>query len=64
MAPPKYIDRAVKLRDKIKQLGTLEKPGANGRIKGMLSLVPIRSLGDSGTLVDYTEEQLEIFRTQ
>jgi organic radical activating enzyme len=64
MAPPKYIDRAVKLRDKIKALGTLDKPGANGRIKGMLSLVPIRSLGDSGTLVDYTEEQLEIFRTQ
>ena len=64
MAPPKYIDRAVKLRDKIKALGTLDKPGANGRIKGMLSLVPIRSLGDSGTLVDYTEEQIEIFRTQ
>jgi hypothetical protein len=64
MAPPKYIDRAVKLRDKIKQLGTLDKPGANGRIKGMLSLVPIRSLGDSGTLIDYTEEQLEIFKTQ
>ena len=64
MAPPKYIDRAVKLRDKIKQLGTLNKPGANGRIKGMLSLVPIRSLGDSGTLVDYTEEQIEIFRSQ
>ena len=50
--------------DKIKALGTLDRPGANNRIKGMLSLVPIRSIGDSGTLVEYTEEQLDIFRTQ
>ena len=64
MAPPQYIDRALKLRDKIKALGTLDRPGANNRIKGMLSLVPIRSIGDSGTLVEYTEEQLDIFRTQ
>jgi len=64
MAPPQYINRALKLREKIKTLGTLDKPGANNRIKGMLSLVPIRSLGDSGTLVEYTEEQLEIFKNQ
>jgi pyruvate-formate lyase-activating enzyme len=64
MAPPQYIDRALKLRDKIKSLGTLDKPGANGRIKGILSLVPIRSLGDSGTLVEYTDEQLNLFKDQ
>lgn len=64
MAPPHYIDRALKLRDKIKALGTLDRPGANNRIKGMLSLVPIRSIGDSGALVEYTKEQLDIFRTQ
>jgi organic radical activating enzyme len=64
MAPPQYIDRALKLRDKIKSLGTLDKPGANGRIKGMLSLVPIRSIGDSGILVNYTEEQLNLFKNQ
>ena len=64
MAPPRYIDRALKLRDKIKSLGTLDKPGANGRIKGILSLVPIRSLGDSGILVNYTEEQLNLFKNQ
>jgi Radical SAM superfamily/4Fe-4S single cluster domain len=64
MAPPEYVLRATKLRDKIKSLGTLSKPGLNNRIKGMLSLVPIRSIGDSGTLVNYTEEQLELFRNQ
>ena len=64
MAPPQHLDRALKMREKIKALGTLDRPGANGRIKGVLSLVPIRSMGDSGTLVNYTEEQLEFFRNQ
>jgi organic radical activating enzyme len=64
MAPPQYIDRALKLRDKITALGTLDKPGANNRIKGVLSLVPIRSIGDSSALVQYTDEQLELFKNQ
>ena len=64
MTPPEYINRALKLRDKIKALGRLDKLGANNRINGFLSLVPIRSIGDSGALVEYTEEQLEIFRHQ
>lgn len=64
MAPPQYIERALKLHGKIKALGVLDKHGANNRINGSLSLVPIRSLGDSGTLVEYTDEQLEIFKHQ
>jgi hypothetical protein len=64
MAPPQHLDRALKLREKIKSLGTLDKPGANNRIKGVLSLVPIRSRGDSGALVQYTEEQIELFKNQ
>lgn len=64
MAPPQYIDRALKMREKIKALSTLDKFGANGRIKGMISLVPIRTLGDSGKLVEYTEEQLQLFWKQ
>ena len=64
MAPTKYIERALNLKKKIDGLGTLNKHGANNRIKGVLSLVPIRSMGDSGELVEYTEEQLEIFRNQ
>jgi len=64
MAPPNYIDRAVKLKEKILNLGTIDKAGANNRIKGVVSMVPIRSLGDSGELVEYTDAQLDILRNQ
>jgi organic radical activating enzyme len=64
MAPPEYFDRALALRDRIRALNVLDKPGANNRIKGTLSLVPIRSLGDSGVLVEYTPEQLQILSNQ
>lgn len=64
MTPPQYVTRALKLKQKILDLGMLDKPGANDRIKGVLSLVPIRSMGDSGTLVEYSEEDLEIFKHQ
>ena len=64
MAPPQYLDRALKLKEKITNLGTLDCPGANNRIKGVVSLVPIRSIGDSGTLVEYTAEQLAKFQYQ
>lgn len=64
MAPPRYLDRALKLKEKIVKLNTLDKPGANNRIKGVVSLVPIRSMGDSGSLVEYTAEQLEKFQYQ
>jgi len=64
MAPPQYLDRALKLKEKIMKLGTLDQLGANNRIKGVLSLVPIRSIGDSGTLVEYTAKQLEKFQYQ
>lgn len=64
MAPPEFIDRALNLKKKIENLGTLNKHGANGRIKGVTSLVPIRSIGDSGKLVTYTDEQLLILKNQ
>jgi organic radical activating enzyme len=64
MSPPKYIDRAIKLKEKINGMGLLNKIGANNRINGYVSLVPIRSLGNSGELVEYTPEQLEIFKHQ
>lgn len=64
MTPPNYFERALSLREKIKNVGCLDKLGANNRIKGYLSLVPIRSLGDSGELVKYTEDQINVFRNQ
>lgn len=64
MAPPQYVNRAVLLREKIKSIGVLQKFGANNRIKGVLSMVPIRSMGNSGELVTYSEEQLQLFQKQ
>jgi MoaA/NifB/PqqE/SkfB family radical SAM enzyme len=64
MAPPNHFDRAIKLRDKIQQLAVIDKPGANGRIKGALSLVPIRDIVNSDTVVIYTPEQLERLKNQ
>lgn len=64
MAPPQHFDRAVRLRDKLLNLNLLNKIGANGRIVGTLSIVPIRARGDSGALVSYTDEQLEIIKNQ
>ena len=64
MAPPNHFDRALKLRDKIRSLGTIDKPGANGRIKGALSLVPIRHMVQSDTVVVYSKEQMELLKNQ
>ena len=64
MAPPKYIDRALALKNKILDLNILNTIGANDRIKGIVSLVPIRGLDDSGILINYTTEQLELFAKQ
>jgi MoaA/NifB/PqqE/SkfB family radical SAM enzyme len=64
MAPPEYFDRALAMRERIQKLGVLDKPGAYGRIKGVMSLVPIRSLGDAGTIVEYSPEQLQILSNQ
>jgi len=64
MAPPKYIDRALKLKEKILNLDLLNRPGANGRVKGVVSLVPIRGMQNPGEVVQYTEQQLELFKNQ
>jgi hypothetical protein len=64
MAPPKYIDRALKLKEKILNLDLLNRSGANGRIKGVVSLVPIRGMQNPGEVVRYTEQQLELFKNQ
>jgi organic radical activating enzyme len=64
MTPPGFLDRAQATKDKIIRLNMLDKPGANGRPKGGISLVPIRSLDDSSVLVGYSENELEYFRNQ
>lgn len=64
MTPPGFLDRANRTKDAIIALDMLDKPGANGRPKGSLSLVPIRSLEDSSNLVKYSDNEIEFFKDQ
>lgn len=64
MVPPGFLDRALKLKQRILDLDMLHLPGANGRMKGMMSLVPIRDISDSSKLVGYTGNEIEYFKNQ
>ena len=64
MAPPGVVARAVAMKEIINSLDTFKRPGLNGRKKGAISIVPIRGLTNSNTLVDYTAVELEVLRTQ
>jgi len=62
MTPPQYVERSLSLRKKILDLNLVQNVGANGRINGVISMVPIRK--DSSSLVDYTEEQIKLMQNQ
>lgn len=64
MTPPGFLDRAKTLRDKILGLNLLHTPGANNRMKGAISFVPIRDITASSSVVDYTTEELDFFKKQ
>lgn len=64
MVPPGFLERAQKLRDKILDIPQWHTPGANGRPKGSLSLVPIRDLQDSSSLVNYSDNEIGFFKDQ
>jgi len=64
MTPPKKLDKALNFKKQIEDLDRLHKPGANGRMKGVCSLVPIRSIEDSSELVEYKPEELNYFVKQ
>lgn len=64
MAPPGKVYEAINFKHQIEQIGRLDKPGANKRTKGVCSLVPIRSLEDSGQLTNYSDEELQWFQNQ
>lgn len=64
MTPPGFLERAMQTKDKIVALDMLSKNGANGRPKGSLSLVPIRSLDNAEELVHYNDTEIEFFRNQ
>jgi len=64
MAAPQHFDRAIAFKKEILNTSSLSLVGANNRIKGVVSIVPIRSIGDSGTVVKYSEEQLKLIQQQ
>ena len=64
MTPPGKLDHAIDFKEKILSLNLLNKPGANGRMKGIMSLVPIRSIKDSSKLLDYSDNELAYFKEQ
>ena len=64
MSPPKYFNRALNLKNKILNNTSISKLGANNRIKGFVSMVPIRDINDGARLVQYTDDQINILRNQ
>jgi len=64
MAPPGFLERAQEMMDKIAAINSWNTPGANGRMKGVLSLVPIRDVNDANKLVEYSDNELEYFKRQ
>lgn len=64
MTPPGYLEKALTFKKKINDLDLLNRPGANGRMKGVMSLVPIRSIDDSSEMVNYSPNELEYFKNQ
>ena len=57
MSPPKYFNRALNLKNKILNNTSISKLGANNRIKGFVSMVPIRDINDGARLVQYRSEE-------
>lgn len=64
MTPPGMVERAMKTKKQIVALDMLDKKGANGRPKGILSLVPLRGIEDSSQLVGYSDNEIEYFSNQ
>ncbi|MHA1817077.1 MAG: radical SAM protein [Candidatus Heimdallarchaeaceae archaeon] len=58
MCPPGKVAEAVKFKEEIEKIDRLHVIGANQRMKGACSLVPIRQLEASGELSQYTEEEI------
>ena len=64
MTPPGMLDRALNFKERILKLNMLNHNGANGRMKGVMSLVPIRDLKNSNQLVKYSSNEIDFFRNQ
>ncbi len=58
MCPPGKVKEAIEFKKVIEDLDRLHKDGANKRVKGACSLVPIRQIENSGKLTKYSEEEM------
>ena len=64
MTPPGKLNEALDFKNQIESLDKLHKPGANDRMKGVCSLVPIRGIEDSSELVEYPDKEIKYFQKQ
>ena len=64
MTPPGKLKDALNFKKQIENLNKLHKHGANGRMKGVCSLVPIRGIEDSSELVEYSDKEIKYFQKQ
>jgi len=64
MTPPGKLKDALNFKKQIENLNKLHKQGANGRMKGVCSLVPIRGIEDSSELVEYRDKEIKYFQKQ
>jgi hypothetical protein len=64
MTPPGKLNEALDFKEQIESLNKLHKPGANDRMKGVCSLVPIRSIENSANIVEYNNKELRYLQNQ
>jgi len=65
MTPPGVVELGLETKRRIEDLAIWKTPGANGRQKGAIMLVPIRDIDVAHELVDnYTEEEMQILQDQ
>ena len=64
MTPPGKLKEVKQFAKRIVDLNRLDKPGANGRMKGCISFVPLRDVDESDRMVEYKEEELKFFKQQ
>lgn len=64
MTPPGVVHTGIETKKRIEALETWQRPGANGRPKGAVVLVPIRDINTASSMVAYSDEELELLRNQ
>jgi len=64
MTPPGVVGLGIETKERIEALDVWNRPGANGRMKGAVVLVPIRDLEASGNMVTYTSNELGMLQNQ